>query len=549
MDFKARDMSSLLTSAASPTVVAAPRFAFAAVAPQTAIVQFGEDPQAARSVIAAAPPFLRQPALSIPAALPHALIAARPAHTFGAVVASRPAHSPGAFVKKHIQSAGEGSYMQKEAIAAAAEAARTLAWIVTLQDDWPAAFGTNSRIMSQDVLNDLLLTHMVTLGKGRVAGARRAVSRYIEFCIDHSNDIVGGPWPPSPEIVTWCLLDITEGARAKADKRGVEFKGTAAGGVAKGLAGAFAIFNAPFGPEIMDSLLVKMARTALSYPKIEVTAHWSVAAACHMEVIASSSTASPQLRDFARGLLITIFASLRCVEALRSRVIRYEPRSLKPFDDSHDGGFLELECAGGKPKLTAAMKPFPVWIPEAACIGDIAWFADFSADYAGKPFIFRSYLSSPANNVALASEWAPGCASDDQLRGGMASILALPPLSMSDEDRKSAGMTGHAPRSFLPDVTRAKLWPLARRGEIGRWMAVDGEEVGKSRKAQADSYSRNAAARVAQLKLRREALRIVSDYIGADDWQSVVPFQLGEQASFGFLVGGEGEMSESEDDE
>lgn len=423
----------------------------------------------------------------------------------------------------------------------AAEAKKTGKWLDDDHPEWAWSDVEASRIGDIDILRGVLEVTMMQLGKDRVSAARRAIIRYEDFCILHSDDIIGGAYPPTTQLVAWFLYYVNAMARFKAERRKVVYKGTAAKAVALALAGAHAIFGAPFPPSLMESTQVKMARGVGVLPQVEDKAHWSVAVVSHIEELAGNSETPTHTRDYCKAFLLTTTSTLRCVEALRSKVVCFVPRASDDIADTADSGYVELLCAGGKPTTMAKMKPFRVWTPDVGVLGKLGWLGEYAADYAGKEFMFRSFTSTVANDVTTATGWATGCASEEQLKGALNSILALPPLSMTSANRKDGGVSGHGARTFLVDATRAKGWGLDQRGEIGRWKP--GDTGARASRSQANNYSRDAAARTAQLKLRRSALRIITDFLAGRPWTAVVPMQIGVEASFAFLCGG------AEDDE
>ena len=122
-------------------------------------------------------------------------------------------------------------------------------------------------------------------------------------------------------------------------------------------------------------------------------------------------------------------------------------------------------------------------------------------------------------------------------------------MCMAAEKMVRGGATPYGSRHLLPDLTRAAGWGHSDRGELGRWApatALEGREksaAGKAKKSparsQQDNYSRDAAARQRQIRLRRAACRLVSSLMvdAKGGWQDFLPRQAEGPTTFEFVGG------------
>lgn len=203
------------------------------------------------------------------------------------------------------------------------------------------------------------------------------------------------------------------------------------------------------------------------------------------------------------------------------------------------------------------MRPFEVALPldeqSGFLVGTGSVLMAFCKRYSGRSYLFRTFEARRGGELVWG--WS-ACAAPEQVSTMWYRLLEK--CGMSRAACSAVELRPYGPRHVLPDVTRAKGWPLEDRMELGRWSVVAlrslmeaiAAETGRrmtSRKrassslssACANLYSRGRAAMEWELLLRRRACAVVRDFIGERGWQQVVPVQR-EAPSFPFLLG-EGE--------
>ena len=120
--------------------------------------------------------------------------------------------------------------------------------------------------------------------------------------------------------------------------------------------------------------------------------------------------------------------------------------------------------------------------------------------------------------------------------------------------RAECGITPHAVRHFLPDITMAAGWPLGARTLLARWQPIkeriDGPRLSQAhtRKAMANEYASGPAKASREFALRLRAFAIVETFVAGARWRDVIPKQRSGLPSFEFLVPELARFSISDDD-
>ena len=434
-------------------------------------------------------------------------------------------------------------------------------WLKTRHSDWLQAMGVASRISCEATAKDVATFFFAKKGKAYCSKARRGVECYERFVAANSSRISSGgaAYPPSVELVAWCILWTTDVSRARHAKAALKggvaslkaFKGTAGKAQQKALAYAHKLFRAPFTPLIMTSEEVKMAalKPTEAEGEPEEEAHAGAFIQCWMEEVGGGGVSpkgeayTEQQLDYARGFAVEGVAGLRTCEVLRSKV---PPGGVDTRSDK-EGPVVLLRCAGGKAPRLADIKPFDAAVPMAGFTPFMGeWALDWARAKEGKPYIFRAFKKTGAaersKGKSVAAGWTEREESATPEMVGEMFVELVELIGMSRERRVKAGLTAYGMRHLLPDLARAAGWSLTDRTELGRWapsvirdmvalemqggVAAKRRAPGNMRFACANLYSRGNAALGREVRLRRDACWLVRGLVGDKEWRSVVPVEL-----------------------
>ena len=470
-----------------------------------------------------------------------------------AALESQPAERIRKLSKVRTGDLKKGSHAAREVEEDEKAASMALAWIRSDHPEWLASTAGASGIRDDAIRDEILFAKLAAYGKSYLNAARCAWVRYDAFAAANAADLTEEARRNPTELsVLWFVLSEQADSQARALAAGRTFKGTVALQLVKALKKAATAFGAGMEDSLLrDSPAVLFARRPAIDPQdlVEDAAHWPAFLQCSFEALAASevSTSLDEVeRDWARGFALMGVAGFRGVEGLRSRITGVTR------EDADLGTFVELLCDGGKSSRIATRKPFFGWIPDEGLTGKWQWIPAWADEHAGEPFIFRGVKSVGATKGfawKLSDEGARVAATAAHMQRMFGHLARREPMCMAAEKMVRGGATPYGSRHLLPDLTRAAGWGLSDRGELGRWApatALEGREksaAGKAKKSparsQQDNYSRDAAARQRQIRLRRAACRLVSSLMvdAKGGWQDFLPRQAEGPTTFEFVGG------------
>ena len=427
-------------------------------------------------------------------------------------------------------------------IASVKEAARTLAWLETSHPDWwPSA------ITDTDMRRDVRLTALAREGSRAVAHARLAVSSYDAFLSS-----TRGISPDSGldvDVLLLYLHDVTSTAKNRMETRGRQFKGSAANARLKGLKSAVALFKAPFDMENLQSRFTASAVSRPEAPGVEVTSkHISAEAVAALEDIAlgkfyESVRRHPPPPELPRGPAAVEAA--RCMVLAALACLRLDDlRKTKVTEVGSEAFSIEIQGPKCKKhsrrKIVAALVPFRGVTP-----GMDVWAPEWARSKIGQSFVFEGF--SPKNAGVLEATSLSGelIRASDTTPALRALVGAA--LGVEVDALKTSGLTGHSLRHFLPEVATAAMWPDHLIDPLGRWASKanqDGSRPRTASRSAAAAYSAGSTAQQLEMRLRKKAIALVTDFIGTNSWRDRLPVQRAGLISFDFIS----EAQENDDD-
>jgi len=169
-------------------------------------------------------------------------------------------------------------------------------------------------------------------------------------------------------------------------------------------------------------------------------------------------------------------------------------------------------------------------------------FRDFLKTRVGQPCLIPEMLdkkSKPTGDFSKAVEWGPNPMSTTHFASSVLSLTSMGRLNATKKQMKDAKWSIHALHALFNDLMAgATSASLLERCVIGHWSPeLVGEGLLKDlRDCMPNRYGEGAASLSQERELRVSVCLAVQSFIGSRLWHEVVPMQLGEEPSFGFLM-------------
>ena len=434
----------------------------------------------------------------------------------------------------------------------AAEARLTLSY---LRDHEPACFARLAEataLKDSDIRTDQMLASLARQKKPKVSKARRALRnfrawQYVRRDVLSADDPLG----PSSTHFAMYAVDSINLARSKGFAK--DFSGQAN---IDSLVAAAEVLGARFQVHRLKHSMVSAACERSSFALLTPVskAVMPLSYMFQLEDIALGpyffrvrgrmpppeyDRLPVQALHYARASVLVSWTSLRLVDGLRAARATDDRRRLLPIGDA-GGPFFDLAVAKSKNG-----KPIRARLPvQGVSPGAELWVADFLDAVGLSPSFFPSatYPHGHAGDISQANGWhfSRNCCSSENYSKAIHSLLALPPLCISKEDRTELGITGRA-RATFPECAEALGWQPHDTSVLGEWASPPSNaSSSKRRKTSVPTCKTYAPLAIGdrQLEIRRRMMSAMAALVGADQqWTDVIPLQnsSSQPVSFRFV--------------
>jgi hypothetical protein len=425
------------------------------------------------------------------------------------------------------------------AIAGVKEAARTLDWLEEAHPTWWPSF-----ILDRDTRRDVRMTALAREGARAVSTARLAVSSYDTFIASQQGMATNAL---DVDVLLLYLHSVNTCAKDKRVKSGKIYKGSAAQARLKGLKSAVSLLGAPFDLIALQSRFTASAVLRPETPAVTVTsAHISAEAVAAIEDIAlgayyeairghappATLPQGPVAVEVARNLQVATIASLRLDDLRKTQVVAV-----------HDETFT-IEIQGPKSPKHTKRKVVTVIVPFSGITpGMGVWGPAWAKSKIGQSFVFSGFSPQKGGALAAASislGLIPARYTTPVLRELVGAALEMDVTVLQRHH-----LTGHAPRHFLTEVATAALWQEEEIDYLGRWAPGERDRDSKTRaRSSSAAYATGITTQELELRLRKKAIALVTDFIGTSNWKEKLPVQRLGLISFDFIS----EAQEEKDD-
>jgi hypothetical protein len=314
----------------------------------------------------------------------------------------------------------------------------------------------------------LLRTHFGAFSPGSVSGARRALTRLLDWLALNQMEHCFTGSPPWLEV-SGGLLSLFVMDEQEKSSRGSQGGSSVPSSLRAGLAWAAAHAGCS-GLAVRADVFLSAAAPSPAIARQAVSV--SLRVFSHLRWLRVNHT-SPHVKLYAAGFELLCVASLRMRDAQRA-VLEFVEDVRIEGDGKDLCGFLKGVCYSSKhPKRRSPKKKF-FFAPLRAGCGDggpdgyVAHLlgARERLNGASWDYIFPR-LSAPRGGdiSSVDAAFLPGPASSTDAIRHLRTLLCLPPLSLTRE--QAASFSGHSGRHFL--VTLAKSIAHARSGDKARY--------------------------------------------------------------------------------
>jgi len=161
---------------------------------------------------------------------------------------------------------------------------------------------------------------------------------------------------------------------------------------------------------------------------------------------------------------------------------------------------------------------------------------------AGQPCLLREMLTSKSRatgDISKAVRWGTKPMTVVHFAKAAKIVCAQPPLCATKAQLKASGTDAHAYHGILNDLMAGAMESsLFERCIAGHWSPrLVGPELLRDLSAcMPNRYGDGAASMDQERALRRSVCDFVRSFVGTRPWHEAIPFQLGEDPSFRFLL-------------